>query len=105
MGLLGRMLDRMDPAHVERPKAPARVQHWLGRVMAAPVIRVEAGDMLDVLPRLAAEGVRVQAVVTDPPYHLTNRTYDGKWCISCRRCWVLADMKASFGLPTMRRRD
>jgi len=31
------------------------------------MIRLEHGDCLDVLPRLAAEGVRVDAVVTDPP--------------------------------------
>jgi len=36
------------------------------------MIRLEHGDCLEVLPRLAAEGVRVDAVVTDPPYHLTS---------------------------------
>jgi site-specific DNA-methyltransferase (adenine-specific) len=30
------------------------------------------GDMREVLARLVAEGVRVQSVVTDPPYHLTS---------------------------------
>ena len=35
-------------------------------------IRVEAGDMLETLPRLIAEGVRFDSVVTDPPYHLTS---------------------------------
>lgn len=35
-------------------------------------VRVEAGDCLDVIPRLVAEGVACDAVVTDPPYHLTS---------------------------------
>lgn len=35
-------------------------------------IRVEHGDCLDVMPRLLAEGVQVDAIVTDPPYHLTS---------------------------------
>lgn len=33
-------------------------------------VRIESGDCLDVIPRLVAEGVVVDAVVTDPPYHL-----------------------------------
>jgi DNA modification methylase/transcriptional regulator with XRE-family HTH domain len=40
--------------------------------MTAPTIRVEQGDMLDVLAKLAAEGVVVQSIVTDPPYHLQS---------------------------------
>ena len=35
-------------------------------------VRVEHGDCLEVMARLKAEGVTVQAVVTDPPYHLTS---------------------------------
>lgn len=35
-------------------------------------ITVLEGDMRDVLARLIAEGVTVQSVVTDPPYHLTS---------------------------------
>jgi DNA modification methylase len=35
-------------------------------------VRIEHGDCLEVLPRLAAEGVRADACVTDPPYHLTS---------------------------------
>lgn len=35
-------------------------------------VRIIQGDCLDVLPRLAADGLRVHAVVTDPPYHLTS---------------------------------
>jgi site-specific DNA-methyltransferase (adenine-specific) len=34
------------------------------------MIRVEHADMLEVIPRLVAEGVVVDAVCTDPPYHL-----------------------------------
>jgi DNA modification methylase len=34
-------------------------------------VRVEHGDMLTVLGRMVAEGQRVHAIVTDPPYHLT----------------------------------
>ena len=34
-------------------------------------IRVEHADMLAAIPRLVVEGVVVDAVVTDPPYHLS----------------------------------
>ena len=34
--------------------------------------QLEHGDMLEVLPLLAMLGVQVDAVVTDPPYHLTS---------------------------------
>lgn len=40
--------------------------------MTLPQPRIEAGDCREVLPRLAAEGLRVDSVVTDPPYHLTS---------------------------------
>ncbi len=33
---------------------------------------VEHGDCLEVMERLADEGVQVESVVTDPPYHLTS---------------------------------
>lgn len=33
--------------------------------------RIEHGDMLQVIPRLVAEGIVCDACVTDPPYHLT----------------------------------
>jgi site-specific DNA-methyltransferase (adenine-specific) len=36
------------------------------------VIRIEHGDCLEVIPRLVAEGVTVDAIVTDPPYHLAS---------------------------------
>jgi DNA modification methylase len=35
-------------------------------------MRVEHGDCLDVMRRLIADGVQVDSVVTDPPYHLTS---------------------------------
>ena len=35
-------------------------------------MRIEQGDCLAVLPRLASEGVLIDSVVTDPPYHLTS---------------------------------
>lgn len=35
-------------------------------------VRVEHGDMLQVLGRMVANGERVHAIVTDPPYHLTS---------------------------------
>jgi site-specific DNA-methyltransferase (adenine-specific) len=38
--------------------------------MIAISTRIEHGDCLEVIPRLIAEGVQVDAVVTDPPYHL-----------------------------------
>jgi hypothetical protein len=33
-------------------------------------IRLEHDDMLQAIPRMVAEGVVCDAVVTDPPYHL-----------------------------------
>lgn len=35
-------------------------------------IRIEQGDCLDVMRRLKDEGVQVDSVVTDPPYHLAS---------------------------------
>jgi DNA modification methylase len=35
-------------------------------------VRVEHGDCLDVMRQFAADGVRVDAIVCDPPYHLTT---------------------------------
>ncbi len=35
-------------------------------------IRIEHGDCLEVMARLHEEGVLVDSVVTDPPYHLTS---------------------------------
>jgi site-specific DNA-methyltransferase (adenine-specific) len=34
-------------------------------------VRIEHSNMLEAIPRLVAEGVVCDAVVTDPPYHLT----------------------------------
>lgn len=35
------------------------------------IVHVEHGDCLKVIPRLVAEGILCDAVVTDPPYHMT----------------------------------
>jgi DNA modification methylase len=35
-------------------------------------VRLEHGDCLDVMRRLIDEGVQLDAIVTDPPYHLTS---------------------------------
>ncbi len=35
-------------------------------------MRLEQGNCLEVMRRLAEEGVKVDAIVTDPPYHLTS---------------------------------
>ena len=40
--------------------------------MTGDRVRVVHEDCLVALPRLLAEGVRVDAIVTDPPYHLTS---------------------------------
>lgn len=40
------------------------------RLLVRDAVRVEAGDCREVMPRLAAEGLRFDAVVTDPPYGL-----------------------------------
>ncbi len=37
-------------------------------------VRLEEGDCLEVIPRLVAEGIICDAVVCDPPYHLTDMT-------------------------------
>jgi DNA modification methylase len=41
-------------------------------------VRILTGDCLEMMTTLAGEGLRVDAVVTDPPYHLTsgNAVYD-----------------------------
>ncbi len=36
------------------------------------MVNLESGDCLEVIPRLVAEGVVVDAIVTDPPYHLIS---------------------------------
>lgn len=41
--------------------------------------QVHTGDWRDVLPRLEAEGVRVDAVVTDPPYGISFAAQPTKW--------------------------
>ena len=40
--------------------------------MGGMMVRIEPGDCIEVMARLAAEGVTVDSVVTDPPYHLTS---------------------------------
>lgn len=37
-------------------------------------VAIHEGDCLEVIPRLVAEGTTVDAVVTDPPYHLVATT-------------------------------
>lgn len=46
-------------------------------------MRIITGDCLDVLADMEPESL--DACVTDPPYHLTNRTPDVKWCADCNR--------------------
>lgn len=43
-------------------------------------VRVEQGDCLEVMARLAADGIQVDSIVTDPPYHLTSivKRFGGK---------------------------
>src|SRR5712671_1554919 len=41
--------------------------------------RVIHGDMLEVIPQLVADGVVVDAVVTDPPYALVGASDRGKY--------------------------
>ncbi|MCH8196473.1 MAG: site-specific DNA-methyltransferase [Proteobacteria bacterium] len=40
-------------------------------------VRIEPGDCLEIIPMLVKEGVRVDAIVTDPPYHLTQASRGG----------------------------
>lgn len=40
-------------------------------------VRIEPGDCLEVIPALVKEGIRVDAIVTDPPYHLTQASRGG----------------------------
>jgi DNA modification methylase len=44
---------------------------------------VHGGDCLDVIKGLPDSSV--DSCVTDPPYALTNRTPDVKWCVDCNR--------------------
>jgi len=44
---------------------------------------LHAGDCLDVISTLP--DASIDSVVTDPPYALTNRTPDVKWCVDCTR--------------------
>jgi predicted RNA-binding Zn-ribbon protein involved in translation (DUF1610 family) len=44
---------------------------------------VHGGDCLDVLKGLPENSI--DSCVTDPPYALTNRTPDVKWCVDCNR--------------------
>ncbi len=46
------------------------------RVEITGDITLYNGDCLDILPRLAAEGVKVDLVLTDPPYGTTNCRWD-----------------------------
>lgn len=41
------------------------------RPLSEITTRVEHGDCLEVLKRLAGEGISFDSCVTDPPYHLT----------------------------------
>jgi site-specific DNA-methyltransferase (adenine-specific) len=45
------------------------------------MIHLEPGDCLDVVPRLVAEGVVVDSIVCDPPYHLVAITDRSKYKI------------------------
>lgn len=56
------------------------------------MIRVEAGDMLQVIPRLVAEGVVCDAVVTDPPYGLEFMGKDWDSANGFRRSLNAADV-------------
>jgi hypothetical protein len=48
--------------------------------VGAVSVRVEHGDCLDIIPQLVeAEGVRVDAIVTDPPYHLHSQNLSVDW--------------------------
>jgi site-specific DNA-methyltransferase (adenine-specific) len=49
----------------------SKIARWGG------MIRVEHGDMLEAIPRLVAEGIVVDAIVTDPPYHLIQASRNG----------------------------
>src|ERR1017187_2443487 len=51
------------------------------------------GDNLAMLPSVAE--CSIDACVTDPPYHLTNRTPDVKWCAECNRVLCGNDGKPS----------
>ena len=45
-----------------------------------------AGDCLEVMPKLLAEGVVVDSIVTDPPYHLTSivKRFGGENAAPCK---------------------
>jgi site-specific DNA-methyltransferase (adenine-specific) len=49
-------------------------------------VRVEHGDLFDVLPCLALAAIRADAIVTDPPYGLEfmGKEWDAPWQVSSR---------------------
>jgi site-specific DNA-methyltransferase (adenine-specific) len=71
--MTGRSTDLFGRSIAGREVFKAATSSGAGRTRAVSEIktRVEHGDMLEVIPRFVAEGVVCDAVVTDPPYHLT----------------------------------
>jgi site-specific DNA-methyltransferase (adenine-specific) len=49
----------------------------MDQVRLVAAARLESGDCLEIIPRLVAEGVAVDAIVTDPPYHLIQGSRGG----------------------------
>jgi site-specific DNA-methyltransferase (adenine-specific) len=65
------------------------------------LIRVEHGDCLEVIPRLVAEGVTVDAIVTDPPYGLEfmGKEWDAPWKYGMRP-YGMTDTKGRAAGPS-----
>lgn len=55
--------------------------------------KLYCGDCLEIMPQLIAEGVKVEAVVTDPPYGIRDKLLGGSYG-ACVRDGVLWDTKA-----------
>ncbi len=59
-------------------------------------IRVEHADMLKAIPRLVAEGVVCDAVVTDPPYHLVQISERSKYPVKYGKDGAMQRLLSGF---------
>lgn len=59
-------------------------------------VRIEHDDMLQAIPRLVAEGIVCDAVVTDPPYHLVAISERSKYKIKYGRDGAMGRLLGGF---------
>lgn len=59
-------------------------------------VRLEHADMLEAIPRLVAEGVVCDAVVTDPPYHLVQISERSKYPVKYGKDGAMQRLLSGF---------